>query len=178
MHDISEIEKRLEDGSAPFSPQQLFQRLDEMGIAYRSVSHPPLFTVEQSKELRGELPGGHTKNLFLRNKKGSMWLVTCLEDREIDLKALGELLGAGRLSFCKPDRLMRYLGVIPGAVTPLAVINDKLKQVAFAIDSALLKFDPVNVHPLTNEMTVAISPLDLLRFLEAVDHPPRILDFS
>ena len=178
MHDITEIEKRLEDGSQPFSPQQLFQRLDEMGIQYKAVTHEPLFTVEQSKELRGELPGGHTKNLFLRNKKGAMWLVTCLEDREVNLKALGELLGSGRLSFGKPERLMRYLGVIPGAVTPLAVINDKLKQVEFAIDSALLNHDPVNVHPLTNEMTVALSPLDLLRFLETVDHPPRMLDLG
>lgn len=178
MHDTSEIEKRLEDGSEPFSPQQLFRRLAEMGIDYRSVSHAPLFTVEQSKELRGELPGGHTKNLFLRNKKGAMWLVTCLEDREIDLKALADLLGAGRLSFGRPERLMRFLGVIPGAVTPLAVINDRLKQVEFAIDSALLKHDPVNVHPLTNDMTVALSPLDLLRFLESVDHPPRMLDLG
>ena len=178
MHNTSEIERRLEDGSEPFSPQQLFRRLAEMGIDYRSVSHAPLFTVEQSKELRGELPGGHTKNLFLRNKKGAMWLVTCLEDREIDLKALADLLGAGRLSFGRPERLMRFLGVIPGAVTPLAVINDRLKQVEFAIDSALLKHDPVNVHPLTNDMTVALSPLDLLRFLEAVDHPPRMLDLG
>ena len=178
MHNTSEIERRLEDGSEPFSPQQLFRRLAEMGIDYRSVSHAPLFTVEQSKELRGELPGGHTKNLFLRNKKGAMWLVTCLEDREVDLKALADQLDAGRLSFGKPERLMRFLGVVPGAVTPLAVINDRLKQVEFALDSALLKHDPVNVHPLTNDMTVALSPLDLLRFLESVDHPPRMLDLA
>ena len=178
MHDLPEIERRLEDGSKPFSPQDLFKRFEELGITYKAVTHPPLFTVEQSKELRGELPGGHTKNLFLRNKKGEMWLVTCLEDRPVDLKALGQQLGAWRLSFGKPERLMRFLGVLPGAVTPLAVINDKLKQVELVIDSELLRYDPVNVHPLTNDMTVALSPLDLLRFLEVVEHPPRMLEFD
>lgn len=178
MHDIPDMNQRLEDGSAPCSPQTLLARFDSLGIAHRAVTHPPLFTVEQSKELRGEMPGGHTKNLFLRNKKGAMWLVTCLEDREVDLKALGEQLGAGRLSFGKPERLMRYLGVLPGAVTPLAVINDMAGQVELAIDSALLAHDPVNVHPLTNDMTVALSPGDLLRFLESVNHPPRMLAFD
>jgi len=178
MHDLPEIEQRLEDGSQPFSPQDLFARLAALGIAHRAVEHPPLFTVEQSKALRGELPGGHTKNLFLRNKKGAMWLVTCLEDRPVDLKALGEALGAGRLSFGSPERLMRHLGVLPGAVTPLAVMNDKAGQVELAIDAALLAHDPVNVHPLTNDMTVALSPRDLLRFLEEVGHPPRMLELG
>ncbi|HLS69135.1 MAG TPA: prolyl-tRNA synthetase associated domain-containing protein [Kiloniellales bacterium] len=178
MHDIPEIERRLEDGSEPFSAQELFERFEGLGIDYKVVTHAPLFTVEQSKELRGELPGGHTKNLFLRNKKGAMWLVTCPEDRQIDLKALGDQLGSGRLSFGKPERLMRFLGVRPGAVTPLAVINDRLKQVELVIDSAVLQHDPVNVHPLTNDMTVALSPRDLLRFLEAVEHPPRLLELA
>lgn len=178
MHDIPDMNQRLEDGSSPCSPHALLARFDSLDIAHRAVTHPPLFTVEQSKELRGEMPGGHTKNLFLRNKKGAMWLVTCLEDRDVDLKTLGEQLGAGRLSFGKPERLMRYLGVLPGAVTPLAVINDTAGQVELAIDSALLAHDPVNVHPLTNDMTVALSPGDLLRFLEAVNHPPRMLEFG
>src|SRR5690625_1844513 len=120
MHDITEIEKRLEDGSQPFSPQQLFQRLDEMGIQYKAVTHEPLFTAEQSTELRGELHGRNTRTLFPRIKRGAMLLVTGLEDREVDLKALGELLGSGRPSVGKPERLMRYKGIIPGAVTPLA----------------------------------------------------------
>jgi len=174
----ADSDRRLEDGSAPFTLQRLLQYLDELGIRYRSVSHAPLFTVEQSKELRGDLPGGHTKNLFLRNKKGAMWLVTCLEDRAIDLKELGEQLGSGRLSFGRPDRLMRFLGVLPGAVTPLAVVNDKQRQVELVLDSALLNHNPVNVHPLTNDMTVALAPLDLLRFLEASGHAPRMVDFG
>src|SRR3954470_22822019 len=97
-------------------PQQLFVRLDQLGIAHRTVEHPPVFTVEEAKALRGSLPGGHVKNLFLRNKKGAMWLVVAEEDRAIDLKALGEAIGAGRVSFGSPERLMAHLGVIPGAV--------------------------------------------------------------
>ena len=96
------------------SPQQLFARLAELGIAHRTVEHPPVFTVEEAKALRGNLPGHHIKNLFLRNKKEEMWLVVALEDRTIDLKRLGGTLGAGRLSFGSPERLAKYLGVEPG----------------------------------------------------------------
>ncbi len=106
------------------SPQQLFARLEQLGIAQRTVEHPAVFTVEEAKALRGDLPGHHVKNLFLRNKKEEMWLVVALEDRAIDLKRLGEVLGAGRLSFGSAERLKRHLGVEPGSVTPLALIND------------------------------------------------------
>ncbi len=118
------------------------------------------------------------RNLFLRNKKGVMWLVTCQEDREIDLKALGERLGAGRFSFGSAERLMKYLGVLPGAVTPFAVINDRRSQVAVVLDSTLPEQDPVNCHPLVNTMTTALSGYDLVRFLEAEGHPPQLLDFT
>src|SRR6187401_3615684 len=107
------------------SPQHLFARLDALGLAHRTVEHAPVFTVEQAKEHRGMLPGHHIKNLFLRNKKEEMWLVVALEDRAIDLKRLGEVLGAGRLSFGSADRLKRYLGVEPGSVTPLSLVNDE-----------------------------------------------------
>src|SRR3546814_13413735 len=104
-----------------------------------------VFTVEEAKALRGTLPGGHVKNLFLRNKKGdAMWLVVALEDRAIDLKALGEKIGAGRVSFCSADRLMAHLGVIPGAVTPLALINDRDAVVRVVSEKGLLDPDPVN----------------------------------
>src|SRR4030081_325691 len=106
------------------SPQQLFARLEQLGIAQRTVEHPPVFTVEEAKKLRGELPGAHIKNLFLRNKKEEMWLVGGLEARHVALKRLGEVLGAGRLSFGSPERLARHLGVEPGSVTPLSLIND------------------------------------------------------
>jgi len=162
----------------PTSPEALLARLAELGIAVSSFSHPPVFTVAEAKALRGELRGGHIKNLFLRNKKGVMWLVTCLEDRDIDLKALGRALGAGRFSFASAARLMTYLGVQPGAVTPFAVINDTEGKVQVVLDEGLLDCDPVNAHPLVNDRTVAVSPGDLVRFLEAVGHPPRILDLG
>ena len=176
-------------------PQQLFARLDQLGIAHRTVEHPPVFTVEEAKALRGNLPGHHIKNLFLRNKKEEMWLVVALEDRAIDLKRLGEVLGAGRLSFgnaghfregnCAAgrlsfgiaDRLKRTLGVAPGSVTPLALANDEARAVRLVLDRGMADGGPVNAHPLVNTMTTALSPPDLLRFFEATGHTPRWLKF-
>ena len=162
----------------PTSPDQLFAHLEGLGIRTRTVQHPPVFTVEEAKALRGDLPGAHIKNLFLRNKKGEMWLVVAEESRPIDLKALGERLGAGRLSFGSPERLMSYLGVVPGAVTPFALINDRQGEVRVAIDKAILEQDPVNCHPLANDMTTAIAPRDLLAFIESSGHKPTILDLG
>ena len=158
-------------------PQQLFAHLDQLGIAHRTVEHPPVFTVEEAKALRGNLPGHHIKNLFLRNKKEEMWLVVALEDRAIDLKRLGEVLDAGRLSFGSPDRLRRVLGVEPGSVTPFAVANDSERRVTLVLDHALCDGGPVNAHPLINTMTTAIDFADLARFFEANGHTPQWLDF-
>ena len=162
----------------PTTPEQLLTRLAELGIACRTVSHPPVFTVEEAKALRGELPGGHVKNLFLRDKKGAMWLVVAEEDRRIDLKALAARLGAGKVSFASAERLMAYLGVVPGDVTPIGLINDRGQEVRVVIDAGLLAHDPVNVHPLTNDRTTAISPRDLLRFIEACGHEPQVMDLG
>ena len=159
------------------NPQQLFDRLETLGIPHRTVEHPPVFTVEEAKVLRGDLPGHHIKNLFLRNKKEEMWLVVALEDRAVDLKRLGEVLGAGRLSFGSPDRLRRQLGVEPGSVTPLALINDDARVVRLALDRGLTEGGPVNAHPLVNTMTTAIAAADLQRFFAATGHEPRWLDF-
>ena len=158
-------------------PQQLFARLDQLGIAHRTVEHPPVFTVEEAKALRGNLPGHHIKNLFLRNKKEEMWLVVALEDRAIDLKRLGDVLGAGRLSFGSADRLQRYLGVEPGSVTPLSLANDQAHAVRLVLDRGIANGGPVNAHPLVNTMTTALAPADLLRFFEATGHTPRWLEF-
>ena len=158
-------------------PQQLFARLDQLGIAHRTVEHPPVFTVEEAKALRGNLSGHHIKNLFLRNKKEEMWLVVALEDRAIDLKRLGEVLGAGRLSFGSADRLKRTLGVEPGSVTPLALVNDESRAVQLVLDRGMADGGPVNAHPLVNTMTTALAPADLLRFFAATGHTPRWLDF-
>ncbi len=161
----------------PTSPERLLARLAELGIASRTLDHVPVFTVEESRNLRGDLPGAHVKNLFLRNKKEEMWLVTLAEDKRVDLKALGERLGAGKLSFGSPQRLMEYLGVIAGAVTPFAIINDKAGRVRQVLDRGLLAYDLVNAHPLVNYRSTALNPADLIRFLEAEGHPPLLLDF-
>jgi Ala-tRNA(Pro) deacylase len=158
-------------------PQQLFARLDQLGIAHRTVEHPPVFTVEEAKALRGNLPGHHIKNLFLRNKKEEMWLVVALEDRAIDLKRLGDVLGAGRLSFGSAERLKRHLGVEPGSVTPLALANDETRAVRLVLDRGLAGDAPVNAHPLVNTMTTALASADLLRFFAATGHTPHWLDF-
>src|SRR5690349_13986203 len=162
----------------PTSPQQLLARLDALGIAYQNHEHAAVFTVEEAKALRGELHGGHIKNLFLRNKKEEMWLVVVEEDKRVDLKALGEKLNAGKLSFGSPDRLLRYLGVLPGAVTPFGIINDKDRKVKVVLDRDLMGMDPVNAHPLVNTMTTAISAKDLVKFLEAEGHPPELVQIG
>ena len=167
----------------PTSPAVLLARLAELGIAVKAVDHDPVFTVEESQHLRGELPGAHIKNLFLRNRKEEMWLVTVEEDRRIDLKALGQKLtgatgGDAKLSFGSADRLMQYLGVVPGAVTPFAVINDKAGKVKMVLDKHLTEISPVNAHPLVNFKSTAIAADDLVKFLTAEGHKPQILDFD
>jgi len=139
------------------------------------VTHPPLFTVEESQALRGKIPGDHTKNLFLRDKKGVLVLVVASEDATIDLKGLHRLLGAsGRFSFGSADLLMQHLGVTPGSVTPFSAINDTERQVTVVLDSAMMEHAVLNYHPLTNTMTTSIARDDLVKFLEATGHPPRI----
>jgi Ala-tRNA(Pro) deacylase len=169
---------RLVNGDPPATPEALLDRLAALGVATRTVTHPPVFTVDQARRLRGDLPGAHTKSLFLRDKKGAMWLVTCLEHRTVDLHALAARIGAKRLSFGSPERLMAYLGVIPGAVSPFAVINDVGGAVRVVLDRALLDDETVNLHPLDNARTTAIATRDLVRFLEAEGHAPELLDLG
>lgn len=167
------------DTAPPLDDSELYARLESLGLAHVTHEHAALHTVEQSRALRGDLPGGHIKNLFLRDKKRRMWLVTVLEDRDMDLKSLRRLIGAqGTLSFGSADLLMENLGVLPGAVTPFAVINDRAGAVTMVLDQAVLAHDPVNAHPLRNDRTTAIAPDDLRRFLEAESHAPMILDFD
>ena len=168
----------LANGCAPMSPESFLAYLDSLGIVHHTFDHAPVYTVEESKQMRGKLHGAHVKNLFLRNKKGNMWLVTCLEDQQIDLKRLAEKLGAGRFSFASADRLMKLLGVIPGAVTAFAVINDPGGNVRFALDRALLDSSLINLHPLTNAMTTTIAPTDLWRGREAAVYPPKVIDLD
>lgn len=166
---------RLADGSPPATPEDLFARLAQLGITVTTVRHRPVFTVEEARTHRGDLPGVHTKSLFLRDKKGTMSLVVCLEDRAVDLKQLARRIGAGRLSFGSPERLMKYLGVVPGAVSPFALLNDTQGKVRVFFDQSVLGGGPVNLHPLDNALTTAIAAADLRRFLDAVGHAPQIV---
>jgi Ala-tRNA(Pro) deacylase len=139
--------------------------------------HPPVMTVEESERLVPTLPGAKTKNLFLRNKKGDRhFLVTVPHDRAVDLTALGAQLGAGRLGFASAERLERHLGITPGSVSLLALVNDSAHAVEFVIDRRLWQADAVHAHPLRNDATMVVPNASLARFLEATGHPPRILD--
>jgi Ala-tRNA(Pro) deacylase len=162
----------------PTSPEQLLERFKELGIETTTHDHPPLMTVEDSKRLRGDLPGGHCKSLFLKDKKDQYWLVVTLEDRKVDIKALDRHLGAARLSFASPERLWQVLGVKPGSVTPFALINDRERKVRVFLDAAMLREDPLNYHPLVNTKTTAIKPADLIRFIEACGHRPATLNLD
>lgn len=156
------------------TPDQLFSFLDSLGIAHRTVTHPPLFTVEQSRALRGQIPGGHTKNLFLRDKKSALFLVVAEEHAAIELKSLHHKLGAGRFSFGAPNLMREVLGVEPGSVSPFGVINDTDGRVTVILDASLLEHQTLNFHPLVNTMTTAINREDLFKFLDATGHKPLV----
>lgn len=156
----------------------LFRRLGELGIDTRTVEHPPVFTVEEARALRGEIPGGHCKNLFLKDRKDRLWLVVCLEEAEIDLKALPARIGAARLSFGRPDLLREVLGVEPGSVTPFALINDVEARVSVVLDRAMMAQELLNYHPLANTATTTIGSADLVKFIRACGHQPQIIAVS
>lgn len=161
------------------SPKELLDYLQNLGIEVTTVEHPPLFTVADSQGLRGEIPGGHTKNLFLKDKKDNFFLVTVEEDAAVDLKSIHQVIGAAsRVSFGKPEKLLEYLGVIPGSVTVFGAINDRDHNVQVVIDADLMKYDVINGHPLTNEATTSIRREDLIAFLKSTGHEPRILAVS
>jgi Ala-tRNA(Pro) deacylase len=160
----------------PATPADLFAYLDRLGIAHPTVTHAPVFTVEENQSLRGKIPGGHTKNLFLRDKKGSLYLVVAGEEAVIELRALHRQLGAsGRFSFGSADLLRATLGVEPGSVTPFAALNDIERRVTVVLDAAMMAHATLNFHPLVNTMTTSIGRDDLLGFLAATGHPARIV---
>ena len=158
------------------TPDQLFAEFDRLGIPHKTYTHPPVFTVEEAKSLRGVLPGGHCKSLFLKDKKAGLWLVVALEECRVDLKALADRLGAPRFSFGAAALLHEILGVRPGSVTPFAAINDHDRRVTIVLQRAMLAHDPLNYHPLENDRTTAVAPGDLVRFLEACGHKPLVAD--
>lgn len=170
--DGDSVEPRLIDGSAPRSPEQLYRMLDALGVDYRVLEHQPVRTVDEARTIRGDLEqGAHVKNLFLRDRPGRMWLLTVERDLELDLKGLREPLGArGSLSFGSRRRLMERLGLEPGAVSPLAIVNDVEGVVQVVLDEALARAPLVHLHPLRNHLTVSLAPADLERFLVAQGH--------
>jgi len=161
------------------SPDELFAYLDKLGIAHKTVTHPAVFTVDEARELRGAIAGGHTKNLFLRDKKGAAYLIVASEDAAIELRGLHRQLGAsGRFSFGSAELMRELLGVEPGSVTPFAVINDTARRVTVVLDAAMMAQEVLNFHPLVNTATTTISRESLLKFLEATGHLPRIKPIS
>ncbi len=163
----------------PLSPENLLARLDALGIASRTTDHAPVFTVEESRGLRGLIAGAHTKNLFLRDNKKMFFLVTVDEERAVDLKRLRGLIGAkGGLSFGSPEALYEHLGVRPGSVSLFAAVNDTAGAVRVFLDKSLLAAETVNCHPLINTKTTSVAPADLVAFLKATGHDPVVLDLD
>jgi Ala-tRNA(Pro) deacylase len=160
--------------------EALYARFRALGIAWSTHAHAPVFTVEEAQNLRGTLPGMHTKNLFLKDKSGGLWLVVAREELRIDLNALSKALGAPRFSFGKPELMVEVLGIAPGAVTPFALMNDRVNagaaRVSAVFDKGILEAAILNFHPLRNDKTTAISPSDLLKFAADTGHIPRLLD--
>ncbi len=154
---------------------ELVEFLDRLGISTRTVEHAAVFTVEESEKLHRELPGGHTKNLFLKDAKDRLFLVVAEAHASINMKALHKTLGCARLSFGKPELLLQVLGVTPGSVTALAVINDRAQRVTVVVDDQLMKFETINSHPLTNTATTSIDRDDLMKFFLATGHTPLIV---
>jgi len=156
----------------------LYALFREHGIAWTHYDHPPFFTVEDSQAQRGEQPGAHCKNMFLKEKKGGLWLVTCLDDRQIRIRDLEKAIGAKSCSFGKPDLLWDTLGVRPGAVTPFAALNDRAGAVRVVLDAQMMEAEVINAHPLHNEATTAIATADLARFFTLTGHTPTLVDFD
>ena len=156
----------------------LLSFLDAHGVAHSTLDHPPVFRVEEGLEIKAALPGGHTKNLFLKDAKGQLWLISALGETAIDLKRLHTVIGSGRLSFGSPDLMVQTLGVTPGSVTAFGLINDADRRVRFVLDAALAKADPVNFHPLGNDATTTVSRDGFRRFLAALGVEPLIVDFA
>jgi Ala-tRNA(Pro) deacylase len=158
--------------------EPLFALLDRLGVVHSTLEHPAVFHVGEGDEIKASLPGGHTKNLFLKDAKGRLWLVSALQTAKIDLKALPATIGSAKLSFGSAELMLATLGVTPGSVTAFALMNDKERRVSFVLDKALLATEPLNFHPLVNTATTAVSAAGFLTFLDALGVTPVLVDFS
>jgi Ala-tRNA(Pro) deacylase len=163
----------------PLTRADLMRRLDELGIATRTYEHEAFFTVAESRAAKGAIAGGHTKNLFLKDKKDRVFLVVAEADAAIDLKKIHEKIGAnGRVTFGKPELLMELLGVVPGSVTPFGLVNDIEGRVSVVLDAPMLDHAVLNYHPLENTATTSIGRDDLVAFIRATGHEPQIVAVS
>jgi Ala-tRNA(Pro) deacylase len=160
----------------PTSPEDLLDYLTSLSIAVETVDHPALHTVEDSRALRGDIPGGHTKNLFVKDKKGQLFLLVLGEEAIVDLKRVHEKIGAqGRVSFGSAELLEEVWGVRPGAVTPFGAINDQAGRVRVVLDEAMMRHQRLNFHPLVNTRTTGLGSTDLIKFLRATGHEPLVV---
>ena len=161
---------------AHLSPKELLERLDALGIRFETIEHEPVYTVAESKPIKAKIPGAHSKNLFVKDKKGRFFLISAKDETPIDLKRTHEAIGAsGRLSFGSAEQLRAMLGVEPGSVTAFAVVNDTEGKVTMVLDANLMEHERVNFHPLVNSMTTGVSRDDLVKFLRSTGHDPLIL---
>jgi len=173
------MSETMQDGATIEARDRLFARLANLGIAAAVVPYPAHDTVEEGKRLRGAMAGAFTKNLLLRDKKGRLFLFAIHEDRALDLRTLHSLVGAnGRLGFAPAERMVEILGVQPGALTPLGLINDMSGTVTAVIDAALLDAEQVNFHPLVNTESIGLRPAELLMFIRSCDREPMLIDFD
>ena len=161
-----------------YTPEKLLSALDDLGLNTSTLHHEAVFRVGEGDGIKDQLPGAHTKNLFLKDDKGQLWLISAEQKTQINLKALPKIIGSGRLSFGSPERLFDALGVTPGSVTALALINDPEHKVIFLLDKVLADAEIVNFHPLTNTATTALSQADFRKFLASLGRELRVVDFS
>ncbi|MGB1360646.1 MAG: prolyl-tRNA synthetase associated domain-containing protein [Alphaproteobacteria bacterium] len=162
-----------------FDKEKIYQDLNDKGIEYKVFEHPPVFTVEEAELYTKDIDGVHIKNLFVYDKKKNMWLITIPHDIRPDLKKVKAVLGtSGNLSFCNPDRLWENLGVKPGSVTPLSVVNDTNGNVTAVIDKSCTTEELVCPHPLLNDATVQMKGTDLIEYMKSYNHEPMIIDFK
>lgn len=163
---------------ARYTPEKLLAALDDLGLKTSTMHHEAVFRVGEGEGIKDQLPGAHTKNLFLKDDKGQLWLISAEQKTRIDLKALPKLIGSGRLSFGSAERLYDALGVTPGSVTALALVNDPDHRVIFLLDKTLADAEIVNFHPLVNTATTALSQADFRTFLASLGRALRVVDFS
>jgi len=167
----------MESEQHPTEPA-LYALFDELGIAYHTENHRAVFTVEEGADVKARLPGGHSKNLFLKDKAGNYVLVSALGSTVVKLNQLHKRIGTKRLSFGKPDALLDLLGVVPGSVTVFSVLNDTEAKVRLILDKALFEHEAVWFHPMRNTASTRVAPQDLIEFAKATGHPPTLIDFS